>query len=132
FSITGSSCVFLFCFLVASFFFRVATFLLLVASFLVASLDHFSRLFLLFKVPSFTLCFSASAFRVMFDVSHSFLIFSQFGITCSPHSIKKTTQEIAWMVGMDLLPSLVWFQSRDIPFSPGNFSAPYLPPILHT
>src|SRR5690625_1540255 len=64
-------------------------FLVGVASFLpVASLDHFSRLLLLFSVPSFTLCFSANALNVIFVVSHSFCIFSQFGIYMSPTPIE--------------------------------------------
>src|SRR5690625_2290302 len=52
----------------------------LVASFFTGSLDHASRLFLLFNVPSLTSCFSANAFNVIFDVSQSCLISSHFDI----------------------------------------------------
>src|SRR5699024_11305859 len=52
----------------------LATSLELAASFLCASLDHSSRLFLLFKVPNLTPCFSANVFNVILDVSHSFLM----------------------------------------------------------
>src|SRR5690625_248085 len=65
----------------------VATFLLWVASFLaVASLDHFSRLRRLFKVPILTLCFSAKSLKVILLVSHSLRICFQFGFVIYIHA----------------------------------------------
>src|SRR5690625_517263 len=60
-------------FMVASFF--------TVASF---SLDHCSRLRLLFKVPILTLCFSAKALKVILLVSHSDFISSQLITSSTP------------------------------------------------
>src|SRR5690625_5176274 len=79
FSITGSFGVFLFRLAVFFCGFFVATFFRCVAFFDVALRCHFSRLFLLRMVESLTPCFSAKALNVMSDVSHSFLICSQFG-----------------------------------------------------
>src|SRR5690625_2557649 len=60
-------------------------FLEMVASFLVALRSHFSRLRLLFSVPSLTLYFSAKSLNVISDVSHSSRIASQLGIYIITH-----------------------------------------------